>query len=184
MSLKTWATQPKKPFDSFYFYDTDTLGFVRIRLELGRSDSNPDPGVFAKKSRYVGFVDDTKDFDFKAFDRWSVNGDRKIVYRIDEWNDKVLDNQPAAGKKVIDFSLALGNAHPTFIHHGNPVADGHLRLPENSKGKPVTTGMLKTIAQSEIGKDTTIILCLATSTPVELADAIFKLYHEIIAVPA
>ncbi|MDP4265723.1 MAG: hypothetical protein Q8941_24605, partial [Bacteroidota bacterium] len=105
MSLKTWATQPKRPFDSFYYYDTDTLSFVRIRLELGRSGSNPDPGVFAKKKRYVGFVDDTKDFDFHDYDRWSVKSDNKIVYRVDEWNDKVLSNQPAAGKKVVDFSL-------------------------------------------------------------------------------
>ncbi|MDP4263073.1 MAG: hypothetical protein Q8941_11135, partial [Bacteroidota bacterium] len=124
------------------------------------------------------------DFDFHDYDRWSVKSDNKIVYRVDEWNDKVLSNQPAAGKKVVDFSLTQGEVHPTFVHHGNPVADGNFRLPDNSKGNPVTTGMLKTIAESVIGRDTTIVLCLATSTPVQLADAIFRLYNEIIAVPA
>jgi hypothetical protein len=183
MPLHAWVTQPKRPFDSFYFYDTDTHGFVRIRLELGRKDANPAPGVFAKENRYVGFVDETKGFDFKDFDRWSVNRESKIVYRIDEFNDKILDNKAVAGKKVIDFSLGDREVHPTFIHHGNPVVDGPFRLPRNSEGNLVTVGMLKTIAGKVIGQDTRIVLGQATSTEEQLADAIFLLYYQLKAVP-
>lgn len=184
MPLETWVTQPPKPFDSFYFFDTDTLHFVRIRLELGRKDDNPDPGVFARRSRYVGFVDDTKEYDFKNYERWSVNRENKIVYRVDEFNSKILSNRPEAGKKVIDFSLTEGQAHPSFVHHGNRIAANNYRLPSNSDGKPVTEVMLKTIALSVMGRTTVIILCLASSNATELADAIYQLYNEIIAVPA
>jgi hypothetical protein len=183
MPLKTWVTQPPRPFDSFYYYDTDSRYFVRIRLELGRTGPNPEPCVLAKRNRFIGFVDETKGFDFHEYDRWTVDKNEKIVYRIDEFNSRVLNNQPSTGKKVIDFSLGIGNTHPTFVHHGNAVADPPFRLPENSKGKPVTEGMLNIIAQHMLGRDTTIPLGLSNSTPVQLADAIFKLYHEIITVP-
>ena len=182
MALITWVTQPAHPFDSFYYFDTDSLHFVRIRLELGRKDDRPNPGVFARKSRYVGFVDSTAGFDFHDYDRWSVNHQQKIVYRLDEFNSITLSNQPEAGKKVIDFSLTAGREHPEFVHHGNRLVDPPYRLPNNSEGKPVTTQMLRAIALSVMGEDTHIVLCLSTSTPEELGDAIFLLYQRIAVV--
>lgn len=184
MPLETWATQPAKPFDSFYYYHTEILAFVRIRLELGRTGERPDPGVFAKENRYVGFVDSTNGFDFKDYDRWSVNANKEIVYRVDEFNSIVLSRQQEAGKKVIDFTLEPKKAHPEFVHHGNRVVVEKFRLPVNSHGQPVTPGMLKTIAKWVLARTMTIDLCPSTSTPAELADAIFKLYQEAIQVPA
>lgn len=184
MALITWVTQPAHPFDSFYYFDTDSLHFVRIRLELGRKDDRPNPGVFARKSRYVGFVDSTAGFDFHDYDRWSVSHQQKIVYRVDEFNSITLSNQPDAGKKVIDFSLAAGREHPEFVHHGNRLVDPPYRLPNNSEGKPVTTQMLRAIALSVMGEDTHIVLCLSTSTAEELGDAIFLLYERIAVVSA
>lgn len=136
MPLKTWVTRPNHPFDSFYFYDSDTLAFVRIRLELGRTDANPDPGVFAKKIRYVAFVEDADEFDFEDFTRWSVNEYNQILYKISKTETKTLSRQPEAGKTPVDFTLNMHEDHPTFIHVGNLVIrEADANLPQNSRGR-------------------------------------------------
>jgi hypothetical protein len=180
MPLKSWITQPNNPFDSFYFYDPDSLAFVRIRLELGRTGNNPNPGIFAHKKRYVGFVEDTREFDFHDYDRWSVNEYNEIVYKKSDSEKKVLSRQAAPGKKPIDFTLPLGEEHPTFVHHGNAVVEGPVELPRNSEGEPVTREMLETIAKKVLGKDDRIGLGSSTETTVQLADAIFREYYRII----
>lgn len=175
MALKIWVTQPMNLFDSFYYYDTDTKDFVRIRLELNRTGNDPEPGIFAKRNRYIGFVDSIEGLDLDDLTRWSVNTEHKIIY-----NNTVLDNEPAVGKKVIDFSLPTGKAHPTFVAHGHTVITMPYRLPINSQGQPVTFDMLNTIVDYVIGTNNTILFCNADASAFELADAIFHEYGQVI----
>ena len=178
MPLKTWVTKSRQPFNSFYYYNTMSRNFVRIRLELGRKGLYPNPGITARLNRFIGFVDNLNAFDFKNFNRWTVNNKNEIVYCVG--NDFItLPNEPAAGKKVIDFSLAIDELHPTFIHLGNTVAETPGMLPVNSRGKEVTEEMLITIAESQLGEYTSISLCTYAADECELADAVFKLHRHI-----
>lgn len=178
MPVITWTTRPRNPFDSFYYYNTGTRDFVRIRLELNRTGSNPDPGVFSKLNRYVGFVISTAGMNFEEYNYWSVNAQNQIVYN-DGGNPITLSNIPAVGYKVIDFSLAQGATHPTFVHHGNAVVGPPYRLPRNTAGQLVTEGMLRSIADEELGDAGTTGLGPYNETEQELGDAIFALYDEL-----
>lgn len=178
MPLKTWVTKSRKPFSCFYYYNTMSRNFVRIRLELGRKGLYPNPGISARLNRFIGFVDDISAFDFEDFNRWTVNHKNEIVYCTG--NDFItLSKEPAEGKRAIDFSLAIDELHPTFIHLGNTVAKAPGMLPVNSKGKEITDEMLVAIAESQLGEYTSISLCTPAADECELADAIFKLYRHI-----
>lgn len=184
MSIKTWVTQPQHVYDSFYYYDTVTLNFVRIRLELGRTDKqpfNPNPGVFTNSNRYVGFVDKPNQFDFRDMNLWTVNTKCEIVYKAGTSDQKILDKEPAAGKSTVDFSLLSGEVHPGFVHIGNPiVANNQARLPFNSYGEPVTLEMLQTIAEKMAGSTNGRTLGPSTETEQQLGDKIFELYRILI----
>jgi hypothetical protein len=181
MSIKTWVTQPPKKFDSFYYYDTNTLDFVRIRLELGRTDPppyNPNPGVFPHANRFVGFVENLDNYDFRNFRLWTTNENNAIVYKAGTPKEEILSKSPAPGKSPVDFTLEEHEIHPDFIHYGNPVADrGHARLPKNSKDEQVTLGMLETIAEKLAHVDGYIDLGPSTETEQQLGDKIFRLYE-------
>lgn len=184
MSLQTWVTHPKKPFDSFYLYDLDTLAFVRIRLELGRKGNNPNPGIFGKETRYVGFVENPADFDFHDYERWTVNRLNEIVYKKTETQSVVLSRHMVTGKTPVDFTLPAGKKHPQFIHHGNAVIGGNFDFPVSSTGEQVTAEMLEAIAKKALGKNDTISLGLSTESSAELADLIIAEYNKLsVALP-
>jgi hypothetical protein len=176
MSIKTWVTQPPQKFDSFYYYDTVNLNFVRIRLELGRDDEppyDPNPGVFPNQNRYVGFVENLDDYDFETKNLWTVNETNAIVYR----GELVLSRQPAPGRSTIDFSLQPGHLHPQSIHYGNPLVEkNQARLPFNSQGNPVTLDMLETIAKKMAFYPNGVDLGDSNETEQQLGDKIFQLY--------
>lgn len=181
MSIKTWVTQPAKKFDSFYYYDTVTLDFVRIRLELGRTDLppyNPDPGVFPSQNRFVGFVEDLNAYDFENFKLWTVNDNDAIVYKAGTTKEEVISKNPAPGKSPVDFDLEKNEKHPDFIHYGNPVVEkNHARLPKNSKNEQVTLEMLEIIAEKLAHAERGVNLGPATETEQQLGDKIFTLYE-------
>lgn len=181
MPLKTWVTESRKPFNCFCCYNTTSRNFVRIRLELGRRGLYPNPGITARLNRFIGFVDDVETFDFKDFNRWTVNHKNEIVYCSGS-DFIILSSEPAGGKTAIDFSLAADELHPTFIYVGNTVAETANMLPVSSKGKEVTEEMLIAIAESQLGEYTSISLCTPAAEEHELADAVFKLYHHINAI--
>lgn len=180
MSIKTWVTQPPQKFDSFYYYDTVNLNFVRIRLELGRTDPppyDPNPGVFPEQNRYVGFVEDLDNYDFDDSNLWTVNAAHAIVYKGGTIEEQVLSRQPAPGKSTVDFSLPAGHVHPDFIHYGNPIVDKDVaRLPFNSHGEPVTLDMLQTIAEKVAHFSDGIDLGHSHESEHQLGDKIFELY--------
>jgi hypothetical protein len=180
MSIKTWVTQPPQKFDSFYYYDTVNLNFVRIRLELGRNDLppyEPNPGVFPEQNRFVGFVENLHVYDFDNTDLWTVNAAHAIVYKAGKKEEQVLSQQPAPGKSTVDFSLEAGHIHPGFIHYGNPLVDQNkARLPFNSEGKPVTLAMLQTIAEKMAHHSDGIDLGDSHESEHQLGDKIFQLY--------
>jgi hypothetical protein len=181
MSIKTWVTQPARKFDSFYYYDTINLDFVRIRLELGRTDRppyDPNPGVFPNHNRFVGFVENLNDYNFDNFKLWTVNDNDAIVYKAGFLEEEVLSKSPAPGKSPVDFTLEENEKHPDFIHFGNEVIEkAHARLPKNSKDEQVTLEMLETIAEKLAHADGGINLGLSTETEQQLGDKIFTLYE-------
>lgn len=180
MSIKTWVTQPPRKFDSFYYYDTVNLNFVRIRLELGRTDPppyDPNPGVFPEQNRYVGFVEYLDDYDFEDSKLWTVNAAHAIVYKGGTIEEQVLSRQPAPGRSTVDFSLQPGHLHPDFIHYGNPLVDKNkARLPFNSEGNPVTLDMLQTIAEKMASFSDGVDLGYSNESEQQLGDKIFELY--------
>lgn len=171
MSIQTWFTQPPTSFSSYYYYDTKTRGFVRIRLELNRPDDG-DPKIMVYRNRYVAFVNRDIKFDYKDYKLWTVEGNN-IKYKND-----ILSNVIHKDLKVIDFTLEHGEDNPSHVHHGNPITI-EFKLPKKKNGEYVTVDMLKTIAEYYIVLGKNKVICDSTDNEAELADAIFHIYHEI-----
>jgi hypothetical protein len=113
----SWFTQPKKPFSSYYQYDTVTRHFSRTRLELDRSSKSGhsnDTFVSYSKQRAVGFTNKRCPYDSeKPGQHWSVeNG--TLCY-----NGKPLPSaSPRSGYRVYDTSNPQNS-----VHKGNAVTD-------------------------------------------------------------
>jgi hypothetical protein len=176
MPIKTWVTHPKQKFDSYYYYDTDTRKFVRIRLELHRADGGR-PSIMPDLTHYVGFVPNPGEFLFRELNRWSVK-DGQIIYQGDK-GAVALSKEPQIGLYTVDFSLPEGQTNPTHVHHGNAIiSEANADLPWNSHKEVVTTGMLYAIAERELAKHNpkVIRLGLADESTEALGDEIFTLY--------
>ena len=180
MPLIKWITKSEHPYDSFYYYNSDTLAYVLVRLELDRQGATPDPGVFSLIKRYVGFISSKSGYDFNDSTRWTVNASNHIVYKKEAGLNEVLPKEPQIGHIPVNFTLSAKAQHPRHIHISNEITANY-SLPVNSKGQPVTTEILDTIAKGTIGRPNAYFFCSANANSKVLADNIFLVYNEYIA---
>ena len=113
-----WTTDPAKgdfannpqKYSSFYMYETVSKQFVRVRLELGRNDSNGgDTFSRYKKTRTIGFSDQT--YLTRDLARWSLDAHDKLCY-----DGTPLSQTPEADSKTYDCTDVT-----SFVHRGNAV---------------------------------------------------------------
>lgn len=152
LSMKTWYTQPKSSFASFYYYLPDTKELVRIRMELGRSSRNSDDGstrVIYRKNRYVGFSSE------RIADRETL--------RVEDNKIKGLEADPAEDLRVYDFSSANAQTPDKTPHVGNLVTT----QPKLPKG--VNEEMLRKVAEKAIANKKSKSLTPANASEDELS---------------
>lgn len=159
----SWFTNPGDGvLSSYYQYDNLTRQFVRIRLELGRTDANdasdtvvnyqPERVVGFSKQDYLGDADELDPAD------WSVNDGGELCYR----GTPLPGGRPPAGDYVYDASIGT-----TFPHAGSPVTVEPV-LPEGIE--PRHLALLANDAVANRAR--TRVLTKGSASTEELADAI------------
>ncbi|GEM_PF-3716007 len=162
----SWNTDPSKgtfapgstKYSSYYQYDTVSHKFVRIRLELGRTESNGETMIIYDNDRAVGF----SDIDFIEEEQEYPDSD----FSIDEATGEVLlrgvplSQTPQPGYNVVDMSPG-----DTVPHFGNSVsnsADTH--FPEGIQNKH-----LGVLANEAILGEKGIVLTSSAASGAELS---------------
>jgi hypothetical protein len=169
----SWFSQPEGSLSSYYQYDTVTTNFTRIRMELGRASSNgstDDTFIGFKTERYVGFSDQTYSTRKSNLGHWSVNEDNELCYD----DVPLAGGHPAPGARIYDCT-----SPSSFVHRGNPVADGAPTLPDGIAAKHLALLANETFGGSS---DTTTKLTGSDATDAELSTALKKAVCDVLEV--
>jgi hypothetical protein len=165
--MKTWYTQPEgEAFSSFYYYEEASRELVRIRLELGRRETETDPGntiAIYRSNRIVGFTKFL--YSKKESARFAANSKGKMI----DNRGTLMGNKPKPGGLLYDFSSDR-NGRSLGTHQGNTVIDeGEANLPSG-----IHKGHLERLAEICMKKKDDMILTGRDAAEEQLVAAIKK----------